>query len=196
VPEPEDNPYEHILRSAEDRRRRTVQLQYELLQSNEILTDEALNILVAGVEWGSVPAEGALAALERSATASGFSYELRDKLIRWKKSLGNEDKLNDRDRDIVARIRLVLGQAVDSGLVSGEAWSNAAKEDLKRMAVEDRSHWCSLLQHCQKADTSKPTKKWMKAANELVETLGRKKFKSQLLKWFELVALPRPVHEI
>ena len=42
---------------------------------------------------------------------------------------------------------------------------------------------------------SKPTQKWMKAANQSVEAIGREAFKARVLPWFELVALPRPIQK-
>ena len=81
------------------------------------------------------------------------------------------------------------------GIKSGEAWSNEAVKDLKGMGREKMLAWSRLLQHCQHAESSKPTQKWTKAANEIIEKIGRQDLRTHLIKWFDLVALPRPVHE-
>jgi hypothetical protein len=109
----------------------------------------------------------------------------------------SEDYLLEAYDKLAESIEKLIQQTPQKGPMSiepGEAWSNAAIEDLNRMSTEERQHWCRLLQHCQQAESSKPTLKWTKKAKECVEAVGREKLKSQLLPWFELVALPRPVH--
>ena len=173
-----------------------------LLRSNIPLNSEDLTHLVSVVanrgddaEWSFVPPEAALRSLERFAESSEFPSELRQELERWKRSFGNESRVSSDNRKVLTRIKSLLGQQTDPGIVPGEAWSNAAITDLAEMTTAPRARWCRLLQHCQQAETSKPTQKWMKTANQLVEAVGRDEFKSRALHWFELVALPRPVHQ-
>ncbi len=80
------------------------------------------------------------------------------------------------------------------GMEAGEAWSDASLADLKPMSSGQLPRWCNLLQHCQTAESSKPTKKWMTAANQKLESVGREEFKRLVVPWFDLVALLRPVH--
>jgi len=79
-------------------------------------------------------------------------------------------------------------------IVPGEAWSNAVIEDLKKLPPEKRVQWNQLLAHCQGAESSKPSQKWSKTAPPLMDAVGREEFKEIVRRWFELVALPRPVH--
>lgn len=172
-----------------------------LLRSNLPLTSEDLAHLVSfvadvggGAEWAAVSAESALRSVERFAENSELPVTLRHELERWKQSFGNEEKLSSPNRKLFTRLKMLLGQQAGPGIAPGEAWSNAAIEELKQMAAEQRANWCRLLQHCQQAETSKPTQKWLKRANELVETVGRDEFKGRILTWFDLVALPKPIH--
>jgi hypothetical protein len=79
-------------------------------------------------------------------------------------------------------------------LDAGEAWSNVAREDLDKMPGKERESWLSLLAHCRSATASRPTQKWNRAAQVLIEAVGRDVFQRHITRWFELVALPRPVH--
>jgi hypothetical protein len=173
-----------------------------LLRSNLPLTAEDLTHLVSfvadvggGAEWAVVSGESVLRSVERFAEASEIPPALRQELERWRQSFGGEEKLSSPNRKLFTRIKVLLGQEANPGIVAGEAWSNAAIQDLKQVTAEQRTRWCRLLQHCQQAETSKPTQKWMKTANQLVEDLGRDEFKLRLVAWFELVAFPRPVHQ-
>jgi hypothetical protein len=97
------------------------------------------------------------------------------------------------ERKLVQELRAVLGRTAPPIILYGEAWSDAALSDLKKMSGQEAAKWLGLLTHCQKADGSKPTQKWAKAAGELVNEIGREKFTARVLRWFELVALPRTV---
>jgi len=77
---------------------------------------------------------------------------------------------------------------------AGEAWSDAATEDLKRMPSKAQVAWMMLFYHCLDTTSSKPTQKWSHAAQALLELIGDNQFKAHVIRWFELVTLPRPVH--
>jgi hypothetical protein len=95
------------------------------------------------------------------------------------------------ERKLVQELRAVLGRTAPPVILSGEAWSDAALADLKKMSGQEAAKWLGLLTHCQKADGSKPTQKWAKAAAELVNEIGCDRFVARALPWFELVAHPR-----
>lgn len=173
----------------------------DLLRSQLPLTADDLAALVdlvaeQNVEriWYPIPFEGVLHAVERQASRSGLPPLLRQRLDQWRTSLQNQGRIRSADRKLLTRLCTLLGQGADPGVEPGEAWSNAALDDLKEMSAEKRGRWLALLQHCQKAETSKPTQKWAKAARELVAAVGLEAFKKHAIHWFELVALPRPVH--
>lgn len=145
--------------------------------------------------WQAVSADGVMHAVECHVSASGLSPDLRQELKLWSQYFESRPKLASPERKLFTRLKALLGDSSDPGIVQGEAWSNAALEDLKQMTGEQCSHWIKLLHHCRQAETSKPTKKWLKTAKDLIEPLGLDEFKSRVLKWFELIALPRPIHQ-
>lgn len=99
------------------------------------------------------------------------------------------------DRKMIDKLELLLGKPRPPVIIAGEAWSNAALDDLKQMPDAESGRWANLLQHCSTSDGAKPTKKWLKEAGELLEAVGRQNFKPRVIRWFELVAGPRPVHQ-
>ncbi|HTR40685.1 MAG TPA: DUF4132 domain-containing protein [Pseudomonadales bacterium] len=161
----------------------------DLISFMEITTGQSGNAF-----YQSLSNEVVLRAIERHAGRFSSSPTLQKKLREWQGKL-SEERASSPGRKLLNRINTLLGKGDNPGIVAGEAWSNAALEDLKQMSAELRAHWCKLLQHCQLAETPKPTQKWTKAANQLLEPIGREEFKSRLLRWFDLVALPRPVHK-
>lgn len=176
-------------------------LAVALLKANLPLTPEDLAWIVKihvgqGDEpgWHFTPPEVILKAIERHAGKSELSAELQEELAAWRKVFKNEEKISVPNRKILVRIKALLGEGGVPNILAGEAWSNAALADLKEMPRDRRSRWYRLLLHCQTADASKPSQKWVKTANELVEAVGRVEFKQRIQNWFEFVALPRPVH--
>jgi hypothetical protein len=98
--------------------------------------------------------------------------------------------LRKKARDIIDR--LVHSEKLT--LDAGEAWSNVCCEDLKQMPSEVRNAWNKLFSHCLETSTSKPTQKWSNAAQALLAGIGKDRFKASVICWFELVAMPRPIH--
>jgi hypothetical protein len=173
-----------------------------LLKSNLPLGADDLSYIVNTVvdlgnsaRWCFVSPETAILAVERFAENSELPPKLRRELEHWQKLLGEETKITVADRKLSARIKPLLGEVSLPQIEAGEAWSNAAIADLKGMPDDQRSRWSRLLLYCQTADSSKPSQKWLKAANDLIETVGRNDFKTRIQHWFELVALPRPIHQ-
>jgi len=183
-------------------------LASELLRKNLPLTEADLISLVRitakqeadGYGFQNLPNEGVLRAVESFADQEGSPPALGEALREWHKRLGHARRLlghagriSNAARKLLTRLDNLLNRDAEPRIEPGEAWSNAALADLGEMPDPERRHWFKLLNHCKKAETSKPTKKWSRTANELVETIGRDALKPRLLKWFDLVALPRPI---
>jgi hypothetical protein len=94
----------------------------------------------------------------------------------------------------LGRIRSLLGGPSTVEIETGEAWAEQARADLQSIDPDRRRAWNTLLAHCTTAESSKPAKKWLTTADELIEGIGREEFKKTVLRWFPLVPLPRPVH--
>ncbi|WP_339731787.1 DUF4132 domain-containing protein [uncultured Gimesia sp.] len=76
-------------------------------------------------------------------------------------------------------------------LQPGEAWSDAALADSQEMTAPQRNAWGALLAHCQTASAGKPSEKWLKTAESLLNKLGQEPFIESVLKWFPLIDQPR-----
>jgi hypothetical protein len=150
---------------------------------------------VAATHWFDDHLAPILKICDRLKAQGGVAPELKTALQDLKTRLrpGSqwESAARKRVRDGIDRL---LAARQPELLDAGEVWSNAAREDIKQMADRNRDGWLALLEHCHTADSSKPAQKWSRAARELVEALGRDAFKEHVVRWFELVALPRPIH--
>lgn len=79
-------------------------------------------------------------------------------------------------------------------LVEGEAWSDAALAEMERLsadAPEVRRAWGELLELCAEASGAKPSAKWLRQAQPLLDAIGRRDFTQTVLRWFALVDRPR-----
>lgn len=94
-------------------------------------------------------------------------------------------------RKFVERLENILGTSPEIPLEAGEAWSDAALADLAALTDSKATAWVELLKHCQSASQGKPSKKWLKAAESLMETVGRAPFCERILHWFPVVDKPR-----
>jgi hypothetical protein len=142
----------------------------------------------------SLSNEAVLRAVEFHVEQAGLGRELRIWLDLWCQNLKSARGFLSPGRKLVTRIKMLLDPRATDALEPGDAWSNQALEDLRAMPAGPQEKWARLLRHCELANTSRPTRKWLKPANECLEAIGRDEFKKYAVRWFELVALPRPVH--
>jgi hypothetical protein len=102
-----------------------------------------------------------------------------------------ESAARKRARETIDRL---ISRQQEPSIEGGEAWSNAALEDLNNLPAAHRAAWLELLRHCLEASSSKPTRKWSRRSQELLQSIGASEFKSRVVGWFQLVASARPVH--
>lgn len=72
----------------------------------------------------------------------------------------------------------------------GEAWSDVALADLAALDAQARPRWNALLGFAQQV-AAKPTGRWFKEAQPLLDAVGIAQFKAAMLRWFPLVDRPR-----
>jgi hypothetical protein len=87
----------------------------------------------------------------------------------------------------VLRMEALLAQKPAGLPDDGDAWAEAIRQDIKRMAPKKREKWLALLQNAPKGSSAKPTAKWKKQADELLTTVGQEAFAKQIEQWFGLV---------
>ena len=72
----------------------------------------------------------------------------------------------------------------------GEAWADHAMEQL---TGSDDDPWHALLLHALTATASKPSAKWDKQAQALIDTIGADRVGQTVLSWLALVGRPRTI---
>ncbi len=176
-------------------------LVHELLKSQLPLTSAdtiSLVDLVHNVRAEScyypISSDDVLDLIEQAAAKSPLEPAIVERLRQWRDRIQGGARISPPDRVVLRRLALLLSAEHDPGIIAGEAWSDAALADLKRMSRAACSAWLALLKHCTTASTSKPSQKWLKSACGLVEAVSLDAFKEHVLPWFELVALPRTEH--
>ena len=102
---------------------------------------------------------------------------------------GDVAELRLRDRINVLR----KGTRINP-IVFGEAWSDQAIKYLRSIDESKLEVWLDLIQHCENTSGGKPSKKWLKKAESLIDQVGRDSFLNCVIQWFPLVDKPRTVH--
>ena len=79
----------------------------------------------------------------------------------------------------------------DLRIAPGEAWSDAALARIRSLGAEAGKAWAQLVEHCAKATGGKPSAKWLKKAQPLLDAVGPDAFGESVRAWFPLVDRPR-----
>jgi hypothetical protein len=77
--------------------------------------------------------------------------------------------------------------SINKAIQAGEAWANAARTMFTSVDICEASYWNTLIRHCLDNNTAKPSKKWMKEADQLIEGIGDQLVRDCLLEWLPLV---------
>jgi hypothetical protein len=138
------------------------------------------------VDWffvTAIPIAPLLGAVEDHVAAHGMSGALRSALTAlWKRI--RPDQSQAEHRKSIARVEEMLnrGAREESPLEPGDLWANAALKDYGAMDAEQRGAWRELFRFARLAP-SKPTKKWLKQAKELIDAIGVDAFRTALENW-------------
>ncbi len=122
---------------------------------------------------------------------SELSPLLIKSLIRYIEMISSSQYQDASTRQQLIRLKELAGQGSRNPIVSGEAWSDAATDQLSGLDEHERVAWIELLNVCVAAKGSAPTAKWRKAADAALENVGWDNFKTAVLSWFPLVDKPR-----
>lgn len=100
--------------------------------------------------------------------------------------------------DVIPILSILRGPYPEVNIVPGEAWSDAALEYIcenKQLNTDSsrRENWFKLIEHCCSAHSPKPTKKWLKTAEELLKSISLDDFLTAIRLWFPMIAKNRPV---
>ena len=82
-------------------------------------------------------------------------------------------------------------KSIKKAIQPGEKWASVAAETLSKLGVDKAIFWNSLIRHCLDNNSAKPSKKWFKEGNLLLEEIGVEEFKQNMLTWLPLVKQKR-----
>src|SRR5207249_1598087 len=133
--------------------------------------------------------------IEREASAAPLSEGERYTLHLLRASLIVGPPLGKPGDDVQMLTRLI-GDGAHFYLVPGETWADAVNEDLSRLPPRQRQSWIELLRHLLTSTGSRPSGKWLKAAQKLLETIGPDTARNLLLQWFGLVNERRTIRRL
>jgi hypothetical protein len=78
-------------------------------------------------------------------------------------------------------------------LITGEAWVETIKAALDACGTAARGHWTALLLHCNTANSSKPSQKWLKQAQAFLAPIGTKAFADLAASVLAQIGKPAPI---
>ncbi len=174
--------YEAIVRAL--LRRKLPLTQAQLHQ----LLDTLLKAKGTGLQL--LPLPGLLTAAEHFASAHSLDEPFIGKLEKLRERIEKQYSTQEL-RNLAGRIRTLTGTRTELPLAPGEAWSDAAIAACE--SPPERDTLLELLNLCQQAGGSKPSKKWLNSVAPLLDTLGRERFSGLLQSWLALVDKPRTI---
>jgi hypothetical protein len=143
-----------------------------------------------GISNHIYPLSGMATAVENFAEDKEISGPLLATLRSFIARLDKEQ--DDKDcRKIADRLKALLAGGPTINLEAGEAWSDAALDDLRKKKAAASKSWNALLIHCQTGGRGKFTERWATEARRLVDAVDFDSFKEHVLRWFPLVDKPR-----
>lgn len=92
----------------------------------------------------------------------------------------------------LARLEALAGVADPLRLARGAPWADLAIDELGALPPAERRPWHALIDHCAASTGSKPSKKWLGAAVERLDAIGRAPALERIARWFAASAVPKP----
>ena len=116
-----------------------------------------------------------------------MSDELHKAIERLTQSIEAESRSVEIRRWIL-RLKELMGETqVSLPLAAGDLWADTALRELYAMDSRTKAAWAELLAHCSRATGSTPSSKWLKGADQYIDTIGNLNLFIKLLHWFPLV---------
>ena len=93
----------------------------------------------------------------------------------------------------INRLTDLVGDARAFFLVPGEAWTDDLNDDLTTLPRREREAWIVLLKHALSATAARPTAKWLKTGEKLLDVIGRDKALAAHNRWLPRVTQGRSI---
>jgi hypothetical protein len=87
----------------------------------------------------------------------------------------------------VTRLSRLISDGANYYLVPGEAWSDAANDEISRLNTSHRQQWAALLRYTLTATAARPSDKWLKSAGKVLSPIGQDNLRQALERWLPLV---------
>ncbi len=137
-----------------------------------------------------IPVSGTLITMVERYSAANELSEKSQNLLR--QAVAACQSNNAEQRKIQQRLRKLTGVGDEPDLKPGEAWSEAALEEISKLrSKKKQAAWKALLVHCQNSDGGQPKKQWADSAKKLIKQVGSDDFFERIVRWFTLVDRPR-----
>ncbi len=157
----------------------TLLLRRSLPFDEQTLT-QLLHVAETCVAW-ELPVGSVIGAVDRYVKQHGLPRAVRlrveslHRIYHSKADYADERKVGKRIESILScKDHPINPKAFE--LHTGEAWTDVMLVELGQLNDNAREHWHALLEHCQTARSSKPSKKWLKEANRLLDPIGTQPF--------------------
>jgi hypothetical protein len=157
--------------------------------------DFLLYLAMRGASWDRRPFEAAFDALvgqveheaARTALTDGERYVLYLLRASW---------IGGPPLGLVtesARLTSLVGDGAVFFLVPGEVWTDQLNDDLTTLPRRERGAWVALLKHALSATATRPSAKWLKTGEKLIDAVGRDAFLAALHRWLPGVSQGRSI---
>lgn len=187
-----NNNYFLSLIRSRDYPRASIQIIRRLLRRDLPFTeDDILFLLDETIGLGSLTLwnlpylEMLVARVESFVERQGLTPAMTARLGDLEKAIVSGNAPEAKLRQRIARLRT---GSRSIPLETAEPWARQAQADLDAMPPHERAAWIALLDHCLAASGGQPSPKWLKAADTLLEAVGRMNFTAVVLRWFPLLA--------
>lgn len=96
----------------------------------------------------------------------------------------------------VSRLTQLIGDGASFCLEPGEVWSDAVNDDFTEMTPARQQGWAELFTHLLKATSSRPSKRWLKTVDQLINDIGARDVCEHLTRWLPLVSQGRSISKL
>ena len=115
-----------------------------------------------------------------------MSEEVHKAIERLTNSIESES-MSVEVRRWILRFKELMGETqVSLPLVAGDVWADTALRELYALGSRTKTAWAELLSHCARATGSTPSSKWLKEADNYINTIENLNFFIKLSHWFPL----------
>jgi hypothetical protein len=138
---------------------------------------------------GHVPGGLVVKVLRRYAAANAIDGELKTLAAAYAVKL--KGSWDEKEKRLGTELEELIGEGTQFSLVPGEYWSDAVNTHIAAQDARERDNWRGLLEHALGATSARPSDRWRRTGDELIERIGAKNLQEALAQWLPLVSKGR-----